>query len=161
MPFSDLPRLTTRRLVLVPMTTGALRALVSGGDPGLPVAAGYPHADTLDALQLLAGTDDPPAAWFVVLAESGAVVGDCGAKGPPDPSGRLEIGYGLAAPYRGRGYGSEAVAAMVGWLGEQDGVAAVVAEVEVGNLVSRRLLERIGFTLEETAGGCWRLSLSP
>ena len=159
-PLSDLPRLATLRLVLVPMTLDAVRALVAGADPGLPLASGYPHADTLYALALQAGADEVPVAWFVVHAESGAVIGDCGAKGPPDEAGRLEIGYGLAAAYRGRGYGGEAVAAMVRWLVGQDEVRSVVAEVEVGNIASRRLLERIGFVLDETAGGLWRFGLA-
>jgi RimJ/RimL family protein N-acetyltransferase len=78
------------------------------------------------------------------------VVGDCGWYGPPGPDGDVEIGYGLAAPYRGRGIGSAAVTALLDWLATQPGVARVVAETDATNTASRRLLERLGFVLAET-----------
>ena len=152
------PELRTDRLVLVPQTLDAARALLDGADCGLPLAEGFPHADTFDALRMWVqhgGPDD--GGWFVTLAEDGRVVGDCGTHGPADPDGRLEIGYGLAAPSRGRGLGTEAVRAMAGWLAEQPGVRVLTADVEVGNEPSRRLLERLGFTVTGTHEGHWQL----
>ncbi len=108
------PRLTTTRTVLVPQSLDAARALLAGEDPGLPLADGYPHADSLDAMRMYVehgGPDD--GGWFVTLADDGRVVGDCGTFGPPDDEGRVEVGYGLAAPFRGRGLGTEAVGALV------------------------------------------------
>jgi RimJ/RimL family protein N-acetyltransferase len=64
----------------------------------------------------------------------------------------VEIGYGLAAPYRGKGYGTEAVRVLADWVAAQPGVTAVTADVEVGNNASRRLLERLGFTLVDPDG---------
>ncbi|MCW2606040.1 MAG: hypothetical protein JWO60_733, partial [Frankiales bacterium] len=90
--------------------------------------------------------DDAPAVWLVV--EDGVVVGDCGLAGPPDDRGSQEIGYGLAAPARGRGLGTEAVAVLCAWLESQPDVHRVVAEVEVGNEPSQRLLARLGFVSE-------------
>jgi ribosomal-protein-alanine N-acetyltransferase len=83
-----------------------------------------------------------------------------GTFGPPDEHGRVEIGYGLAAPYRGRGIGSEAVRAMVDWLAAQPDVRVVTASVEVGNEPSRRLLARLGFDLVDESDGHWRLERS-
>jgi len=142
------PVLETERLVLLPQTVAAARALLAGADPGLPLAEGYPHADSLDALRMQVehgGPDD--GGWFVTLAEDGRVVGDCGTFGPPDDDGRVEIGYGLAAPFRGRGLGTEAVRALVDWLVTLPDVREVTASVEVGNEPSRRLLATLGFTL--------------
>jgi RimJ/RimL family protein N-acetyltransferase len=158
---TSLPRLVTPRLTLVPQSLAAVRALVDGGDPGLPLGAGYPHADSLDVLRLaaLGGAAGGPGGWFVVLAGTGEVIGDCGPKGPADPEGGLEIGYGLASPYRGQGYGGEAVGAMVEWLRTVPGVREVTAEVAVGNTASRRLLERLGFAVERTEDGSWWLHL--
>ena len=141
------PTLRTERLVLVPQTMAAARALLAGNDPGLPLAAGYPHADSLDALRIQVqhgGPDD--GGWFVTLASDGRVVGYCGTFGPPDDDGRVEIGYGLAAPFRGQGFGTEAVAALVEHLVGEPGVRVVTASVEVGNEPSRRLLVALGFT---------------
>lgn len=155
-------RLTTDRLVLVPQTLAATRALLAGEDPGLPLGQGYPHAGILDVMRFTvpnARSDDDLGAWFVTLAEDGRVIGDCGTKGWVDADGRVEIGYGLAAPFRGKGYGVEAVRALVGWVRCQPDVRAVVARVEVGNVASRRLLERLGFTLVGEADGCWEFAL--
>ena len=146
----------------MPQTLPAVHALVDGTDPGLPLAEGYPHADTLDGLRLAAAhasDDNALGGWFIVRAEDGAVIGDCGTKGVVDERGRIEIGYGLSASVRGLGYGGEAVAALVSWLLEQPEVRAVTAEVEVGNVASRRLLERLGFALEGTSGSSWWFAL--
>ena len=139
-----------------------MRALVEGREPGLPLAEGYPHADTLDSMRLAAAHATEDAAlggWFIVRVADGPVIGDLGTKGVIDERGRVEIGYGLSASFRRQGYGGEAVAALVSWLGAQPGVRAVTAEVEVGNAASRRLLERLGFVVEDTSegtGGCAR-----
>ncbi len=155
------PRLECARLTLVPQTLDAGRALLAGEDPGFALAEGYPHADTFDALRMFVehgGPDD--GGWFVVRGDDpagGRVIGDLGTFGPPDDQGRVEIGYGLAAPSRGRGYGTEAVGTFVDWLVTLPGVRVVVARVEVGNEASRRLLARIGFTLTGEAEGHWTL----
>ena len=153
------PRMTTERLVLVPQTLEAARALLAGQDAGLPLADGYPHADTFDALRMFVDwvTSDDEGGWFVTLAD-GRVIGDCGTHGWTDDAGRVEIGYGLAAPYRGQGYGTEAVRALAGWLAAQPDVRTVTASVEVGNVASRRLLERLDFELIDTADGHWHLA---
>jgi RimJ/RimL family protein N-acetyltransferase len=160
-PPEDDRRLVTGRLVLEPQTLSAARALLAGEDPGLPLAAGYPHPDTADALRMAVehATADADLGWFVRLRADGRVIGDCGTKGWTDEDGRVEIGYGLAPPYRGRGFGTEAVAALVAWVRSQPGVRAVTGEVEVGNLASRRLLERLGFELTEETGGSWWFAL--
>jgi len=72
--------------------------------------------------------------------------GDIGTHGPVDEAGSVEIGYGLAAPSRGQGYGSEAVAAVTGWLLSQPGVRQVRAHTLTSNAPSRRVLEKAGFT---------------
>lgn len=165
MPMPPRTELLTRRLVLVPQTLAATRALVEGTDPGLVLAEGYPHADTLDGLRLAAAGGGEDGGWFITVREPdaangsqqiGSVIGDCGTKGWVDEAGQVEIGYGLAAPWRGRGFGTEAVEALVGWLLLQPDVRRVVAEVELGNSASRRLLERLGFAVREIRGAaCW------
>ena len=154
-------RLLTQRLELVPQSLAAVRALVEGREPGLPLAEGYPHDNALDRMRLVAAHAADDAAlggWFIVRRQDGAVIGDCGTKGVVDERGRVEIGYGLSASFRRQGYAGEAVAALVEWLGTQPGVRAVTAEVEVGNDASRRLLERAGFVVEDTSEGSWWLA---
>jgi RimJ/RimL family protein N-acetyltransferase len=150
--------LRTERLVLVPQTHESAGALLDGRDCGLPLAEGYPHADTLDGLRMYVEHGRPDeGGWFVTLADDGRVVGDCGTLGWVDDRGRVEIGYGLAAPFRGRGLGTEAVRVLADWVAAQPGVTAVTASVEVGNEPSRRLLDRLGFVLAGTADRHWQL----
>ena len=163
-PSEGSPRRTvlhTQRLVLVPQTVEAARALLAGDDPGFPLGTGYPHADSLDALRLSFESDRTGAAggWFVLLRENRAAIGECGTKGWVDEHGRVEIGYGLAPPYWGRGYGTEAVGALVEWLCNIEDVHVVTAEVEVGNVASRRVLERLGFTLAAQEGAAYWFEL--
>jgi len=155
------PELRTDRLLLVPQTMDAARALLDGEDCGLPLAEGFPHADTFDALRMWVqhgGPDD--GGWFVTLAEDGRVIGDCGTHGPVDDAGTVEIGYGLAAPFRGRGFGTELVGALSGWLAAQPSVRVVTASVEVGNEPSRRLLDRLGFVLTGEVDRHWQFELA-
>jgi ribosomal-protein-alanine N-acetyltransferase len=72
-----------------------------------------------------------------------------GIHGYPGESGDIELGYGLAAPYRGNGYGTEVVIALSQWLLSRAGVRRAVARrVRKHNLPSRRALARAGFELE-------------
>jgi len=88
--------------------------------------------------------------WLVTL--DGLVIGDCGTFGPADENGEVEIGYGLAAPYRGRGYGKELVAGLADWLLAQPEIRSVRARTAPDNVASRRVLEHAGFAqIDQTA----------
>jgi RimJ/RimL family protein N-acetyltransferase len=144
-------RLVTERLVLEPIAPEVAEAVVAGDLSDLCAGDGWPHADTVDGLGM-AVRHGHAASWFVTL--DGGIIGDCGTHGPPDEAGDVEIGYGLAAPYRGRGYGNELVVAASEWLLGRPGVRRVVArEVLADNVPSRRALERAGFVLEREARG--------
>lgn len=128
---------------------------------GLAVAPGWPHDDTADALGFVTGES---GAWtWLILDDHDRVAGECGVKGPPGPDGTVEIGYGLAAPSRGRGLGTRAVAALLDELAVRPGVTEIVAEAEVGNLPSRRLLERLGFASDGESNGYarYRVGIRP
>ena len=96
----DLAPLQTARLRLEPVPGEVARAIVAGEEPGLVVADGWPHEDTADGLAMAIESGYPPG-WLI--RADGVVIGDCGIHGPVDAAGCVEIGYGLAAPYRGRG----------------------------------------------------------
>jgi RimJ/RimL family protein N-acetyltransferase len=147
----DLAPLTTVRLRLEPVTAEMARAVLAGdlsvlAAAGLTAAEGWPHEDTADGLGMIVKTGES-LSWLVVAG--GAVIGDCGLHGGPggpvDEAGRVEIGYGLAAPSRGQGYGREVVAAITGWLLAQPEVRQVRACTLTDNMPSRRVLEKAGF----------------
>ena len=140
----------TERLELVPVGRDVAAAVVAGDLSGLAAGAGWPHADTLDGLRL-ALEHGGTLGWFVTLA--GVVVGDCGTHGGEDATGTVEIGYGLAGPYRGRGYATELCRALTCWLLADPAVRAVVASTHgAANPASRRVLEKSGFAYDRDEG---------
>ena len=143
-------RLTTERLVLEPLSAERAASLAAGDLGSVVAAPGWPHADTADALALAAGPGAGPT-WLVVA--DGAVVGDAGAFAWPAAGGPVAVGYGLAEGARGRGYATEALAAICHWLVTAAGAGSVTAEVAVGNAPSCRVLEKLGFTLVAEADG--------
>jgi len=113
----------------------------------LRAAKGWPHDDTMDGLRvsLMGAVTDADTPLLAVLTDTDEVVGEGGWKGGPGPDGVAEIGYGLAAPYRGQGLGTELVGLLTAWVLEA--AEQVVAEVLVDNVASRRALERNGYVL--------------
>jgi RimJ/RimL family protein N-acetyltransferase len=118
------------------------RDSVLNGDPGRrPAAPGWPHEGTAPGLGFL----DAGGIAFLIIDDEGRIAGECGTKAPPTPDGTVEIGYGLAAPSRGRGLGTAAVGELVRWLSGQADVRAIEAEVHTDNVASWRIVERLGF----------------
>lgn len=87
--------------------------------------------------------------WYAVLRPSdelGALLaGSLGFKGPPDESGRVEIGFSLLSQFQGRGLASEMVRALAPWALGQPGVALVFSDAEVDDESSIRVLKNAGF----------------
>ena len=139
-------------MVLAPLDEEVAHAVLAGDFSVVTSADGWPHDDTLDALQVATAPGGGSLVWLVMLGE--VVIGDCGTLGGVDDQGAIELGYGLAAEHRGRGYGNELVRALSGWLLSQPQVEQVVArEVLADNIASRRALENAGFVLEREEGG--------
>jgi RimJ/RimL family protein N-acetyltransferase len=123
-------------------------AMADGGRVGplTVVAGGIETAEILAMLRGLASgirADFAPAAWMI--AEADEIVGLCSIVKPPGSDGAVEIGYGVAASYRGRGTATRAVRAVLDWARSDGRVAAIHAETSVGNPASQIVLERNGF----------------
>ena len=136
--------ITTERLRLVPFDENTARAILDGDLESISAGEGWPHEDTIDGLSMADKHGVPPG-WMVELDET--VIGDCGTHGDADETGVIEIGYGLAEPFRGRRYGTELVGAMTEWLLAQPRIHAVRASTLADNAASRRVLEKNGFSL--------------
>jgi RimJ/RimL family protein N-acetyltransferase len=134
-------------IVLVPVPEDRIDAVLAGELGPYVAAPGWPRDDTAAALSFRAVRG---MTWLVAV--DGIVVGELGTKGPPHPDGRVEIGYGLAAPSRGRGLGTRAVGILVDWLLGRDDVRSVIAHVDPENHPSSRLLLRLGFRRAGKAG---------
>lgn len=74
----------------------------------------------------------------------------------------VEIGYGVDKAFRGRGFATEAVGALVDWGREREDVDAIWAETLTANLPSRRVLEKCGFRRrgESSDALFWRVDVS-
>lgn len=135
--------IVTSRLVLEPVTCELASAVLSGRLADIRVGPGWPHADTADAMAMALLADAGPS-WVIAL--EGVVIGDCGAFSWPDDNGVVEIGYGLAEPFRGNGYATEAAEAMCRWLfSEARAMAIIATRVDRDNVASRRVLEKLSF----------------
>ncbi|WP_442805785.1 GNAT family N-acetyltransferase [Streptomyces sp. NBC_01341] len=88
-------------------------------------------------------------AFGVVRSTDRAVLGLVSVEPRSRWQGRTEVSYQLLPAHWGRGYGREAVGAVVAWaLGEADfEPAGVVAVTQEANHRSRRLLESVGMSL--------------
>jgi ribosomal-protein-alanine N-acetyltransferase len=168
--------LVTPRLLLVPLTPAIARLLAehpAAADPFLPArrAAGWPSSELLEVLPgyVEAAAEDPSVvgwgAWLLVLRGCRpAVVGDAGFHAPPDERGEVELAYGLAPGYRGRGLATEAVTALVDHATRDPRVTSVVATTRADNHRSARVLERCGFVPVETDPRhvrWWRPAIGP
>lgn len=136
--------LRTSRLHLEPITAQVALSIAAGDVAGLDPGDGWPHANTKNGVAM-ALEHGQPAGWLVRW--EGQVIGDCGIHAPADDDGCVEIGYGLAGPYRGRGFGTELVVAISDWLLARRDVSTVLASTSATNFASRRVLEKAGFTM--------------
>jgi RimJ/RimL family protein N-acetyltransferase len=90
---------------------------------------------------------DPWAlSYTAVERATGATVGGCAFKGPPDASGMVELAYGIDPPHRGRGLATEVTEALTGFAFASGRVRIVRAHTKPDNLASMRVLEKCGFS---------------
>ena len=74
------------------------------------------------------------------------VIGMCGFTGPPDANGAVELAYGIAPSYQGKGYATEAAAALVGFASADPRVRIIRAHTLPERNASTRVLEKCGFS---------------
>lgn len=66
------------------------------------------------------------------------------------PPGTFDIGIGLREPFRGRGYGREALALLTDWLFAEAGAQVVEAPTDPANAPMRAVFDRVGWRLTGT-----------
>jgi RimJ/RimL family protein N-acetyltransferase len=156
--------LTTERLVLRRWSEDELAAVV--GDRRLAHWAGdFPAEGDRVIAGFIGGQAEAVAGEYghrlIVERESGLTVGSISLLWPPN-DGALEVGYGVVASRRGRGYASEATRALVEFGLSSDEVHTVYAEVELSNPASVRVLEKAGLRRwsEDAATARFRVTAS-
>lgn len=100
------------------------------------------------SIQLRALRVDPAEVpWrirLMVLRDEQRVIGSIDVKGPPGPDGTVDMGWGVEATYRGRGFATEAARAVLAWLLAQPDVRRVTARIQPENLPSIQVARRLG-----------------
>jgi ribosomal-protein-alanine N-acetyltransferase len=139
--------LVSERLILRQWSELDVKAVVE--DARQPAwAADFPSEGDTVIAGLLASNPDwlsPFGHRLIIERSTDEVVGSLGLFWPPS-DGRVEIGYGVVPSRQGRGYASEATAALTAFALELNDVHTVHANVEVANPASARVLEKAGFT---------------
>jgi RimJ/RimL family protein N-acetyltransferase len=82
---------------------------------------------------------------FIVLQESGEVIGSTSFHGVPDENGMIEIGLGIEEPFRNQGYAKEALSGMWRWVSSQPAVKTLRYTVSPENLPSIAVINYFGF----------------
>ena len=98
-----------------------------------------------DAEAYLAMPRNPALPSFLIFERSGGalqLVGACGLA--RRPSGPVEMGYWTARPFWGRGFATEACAALIG-IARTLGLVQLEASHFLDNPASARVLEKLGF----------------
>jgi RimJ/RimL family protein N-acetyltransferase len=102
----------------------------------------------------------------LVHRETGQAVGQCMFKGPPDDAGVVEIAYGIAPEHQGKGYATEAAAALVLFAFNHPTVRVVRAHTLPHPSASTRVLTKCGFrhvgeVIDPEDGPVWRWEKYP
>jgi aminoglycoside 6'-N-acetyltransferase len=157
MPDESFTRLVTARLMLRRFQPSDLDAFV-----GYRSCAEVARYQTWDApyprsagerfmAEIMASQPDTAGEWFqfaVALRSTGELVGDCAAKPEVDDPRQAEIGFTIAPAHQRRGYATEAVSRLLGYLFESRGKHRVTASCDGRNQASAGVLERVGMRRE-------------
>jgi len=169
----------TEHLQLMPHTPDQLLALMERPEryeelAGFPAAAGLHELfvsgevseDFLASLRILTGPDPWRLGFAVVHPESRAVIGSGGYKGPPDSDGMVEIAYGIAPAYQGRGYATEVAQALISYAVDHGAVQLLRAHTWPQANASTKVLTKCGFefigeVVDPDDGAVWRWERQP
>jgi len=87
--------------------------------------------------------------YLGIFLPDGAIIGDISLWGLDWKNRSSSLGYGLTKlEYRGKGYVSDAVKVILQYAFSHLGLERVSASTQDGNIGSKRVLEKCGFTLE-------------
>lgn len=150
------PTLTTERLVLRPFTLAdapEVSRLVGDrriADTTLNIP--HPYDESMAVAWIGAHAEAAERGESMTLAiseKTGALVGAVALAMAPTQQ-RAELGYWIAVSHWGRGYATEAAAAMVDYAFSTLGLRRVVAHCLTRNVGSARVMEKIGMQREGT-----------
>lgn len=133
-----------------------LRALVRGVEEfenvaGLPVADGIRDQLLSASPEFLRNLEEArqPDPWRfgfgVVHRADNVLMGMGGFPGPPGPDAVIEIAYGIAQSYQGKGYATELAKALIDFALRDKNIRTIRAHTLPQTSASTRVLEKCGF----------------
>jgi len=147
----------TARLILRPFAPEDLDRLAAIlADPGvvryLPGGNPRTREQTDKTLQFIIGHWEQYGFgwWAITHKASRELIGWCGLK-LIDTTREVEVLYLFARPYWGRGYATEAASASLRYGFQELGLDRIIALAVPENVVSRRVMEKLGMQYERTA----------
>ena len=157
-PTAAVPAIRTERFELVSMSLRFMRLLQlhdltgAAAEIGAAVPPSLPgQLDHFLQFRIADLTTEPAAQpWLgraiVVEDQAGRhIIGTVGFHSPPEPDGRVEVGYRVEPAYRRRGVATEVVRALFDWANQEHGITRFRAATAPGNLASQAVLAKFGF----------------
>lgn len=151
-------RLTTERLELILQSTAELLESIEA----LPPAdRSQVSPEWLERVRRSTTADPWTHGFAIRQLGSGAAIGSCGFKGPPDADGTVEIAYGIDPAFQGQGYATEAARCLVELALASQHVRRIWAHTLAETGASARVLTKCGFApigqvLDPVDGLVWR-----
>lgn len=151
----SLNNIHTEQLLLVPISFEITKDLLVGSSKeieklGIKTDEKWPTEDTMDILPIIKSSLEQSKlpsgfeTWMIVKKENMKVIGDIGFYGKPNEKGEVEVGFGLVESQRGKGFGFEALRAIMDWLSAEESVKVIKASCLIGNKPSAHILEKAG-----------------
>jgi RimJ/RimL family protein N-acetyltransferase len=132
----------TKSLKLIPMTLEDVHAMIEAMSPSEKAEL---SAEWLARFHASTSADPWTHGFSLVHRETGIAIGKCGFKGPPAADGVVEIAYGVDPDHQGKGYATEAAAALVIYALGDSRVRVVRAHTLPEPNASTRVLTKCGF----------------
>ena len=148
----------TKRLLIRPLTGEELKKHIDSPNDfanglGLIPSQSLIDDETKEAIlnDLLPNIDDKTkdpdfyTMWIVIDKVQKAIIGGICFHGEPNDKGEVEIGYGTDSDYRNSGFMTETIAGLISWIRENKNVKSIMAETEIENISSIKVLEKNNF----------------
>jgi ribosomal-protein-alanine N-acetyltransferase len=149
-------KIETERLLLIPFTKQLCHLVndknfVELKNKGLNAGEGYPDQETFDTIPKIVANIELSdghtgfESWVIISKKEMKIIGDVGFKGIPNQAGEIDLGYGIIASERKKGYAFEAAKALCGWAISQENVNKITAKCLTENEGSYKTLEKLDF----------------
>lgn len=97
--------------------------------------------------------------WVIILKAKNQIIGHVMLKGYPNEYGEVIIGYYMQDEYRNKGYMTEALRELAPWIFLNSSVKCIIADTLKNNVLSQKLLQKIGMLFYKEDDECfwWKL----